>query len=147
MTKSVLFLCTGNSARSQMAEWLLRTHGEGLFGPIESAGIRPAGVNPLTVVTMERMGIVMEGARSKSVDEFTAREFDYIVTVCDNAKEDCPYFPGNGVRIHWSFDDPAAATGTEEERLAEFSRVAGEIRARLAELVVQERESGRVGAR
>lgn len=146
MAKSVLFLCTGNSARSQMAEWLLRTHGEGLFDPIESAGTRPAGVNPLTVVTMERAGIQMEGARSKSVDEFLEQKFDYIITVCDNAREDCPYFPGDAERIHWSFDDPAAATGDEEARLAEFARVAGEIRSRLDELIERERKAQAIPA-
>ena len=129
--KSVLFLCTGNSARSQMAEGLLRQYGSQHFDPIVSAGTHPVGLNPLAVEAMKRIGIDISGARSKSVDEFRDQHFDYVITVCDRANEQCPIFPGDVQRIHWGFQDPAAATGTEEERLAVFERVRDEILQRL----------------
>jgi arsenate reductase (thioredoxin) len=103
----VLILCTGNSARSQMAEGLLR-HIAGDRFEVFSAGTRPAGLNPNAVKAMAELGIDISGSRSKSVDEFVGQEFDYVVTVCDNAKEACPIFPGSGQRVHHSFEDPAA---------------------------------------
>src|SRR5688500_7740371 len=108
--KRVLILCTGNSARSQMAEGLLRHMGGGNF-EVESAGVEPSQVRPLAIEAMKEIGIDISGHRSKSVDEFIGQEFDYVITVCDNANESCPTFPGNTQRIHWSFDDPAEATG------------------------------------
>jgi arsenate reductase len=126
----VLFVCTGNSARSQMAEALLREFGKGAFETF-SAGTEPRGVNPLTVRALANVGIDISGARSKSVAEFLGQPFDYVVTVCDRARESCPVFPGGGETIHWGFDDPAEATGTEPERLAVFERVLGEIATRL----------------
>ena len=128
----VLILCTGNSARSQMAEGLLRHLGGGRF-EVESAGTHPGGVRPEAVEAMREVGIDVSGHRSKSVDEFAGREFDAVITVCDNARENCPVFPARTERVHWSFDDPAAAEGDEPARLAVFRRVRDEIDARLRE--------------
>ena len=130
--KSVLILCTGNSARSQMAEGLLRHDGGGRF-EVESAGTHPGQVRPEAIETMREVGIDISSHRSKSVDEFVGREFDYVITVCDNARENCPVFPARTERVHWSFDDPAAATGDTSARLAVFRRVRDEIRSRLRE--------------
>ena len=126
----VLILCTGNSARSQMAEGLLRHDGGERF-QVESAGVEPSSVRPEAIEVMREIGLDISGHRSKSIDEFTGREFDYVITVCDNANERCPVFPGSVQRIHWSFEDPAAKTGNEIERLAVFRRVRNEIRERL----------------
>ena len=128
--KRVLILCTGNSARSQMAEGLLREIGGGRF-EVFSAGTRPSGVRAEAVEAMREVGVDISGHRSKSVDEFAGREFDYVITVCDNAREECPAFPGRTERVHWSFDDPAQAAGEWPERLAVFRRVREEIGARL----------------
>jgi arsenate reductase len=126
----VLFVCTGNSARSQMAEAFLRREGGDRF-EVASAGTEPRGVNPLTVRVLDRLGFETAGLRSKSVEEFLGQRFDYVVTVCDRARENCPYFPGGGETIHWGFDDPAEAEGSEAERLAVFERVFGEISIRI----------------
>src|SRR4028119_34437 len=126
--KRVLILCTGNSARSQMAEGLLRHDGGGRF-EVFSAGVEPSRVRPHAVEAMREVGIDISGHRSKSVDEFAGQEFDYVITVCDNANERCPVFPGRAERVHWGFDDPAAAEDGEAERLAVFRRVRDEIRA------------------
>lgn len=127
MKKSILVLCTGNSCRSQMAEGFLRS-----FDPeleVFSAGTIPASeVHPLAVQVMREKGIDLSANRPKKVDEFLAKPFDYVVTVCDGAKESCPLFTGQVKhRQHIGFDDPAAATGTNEEVLAEFRRVRDEI--------------------
>ena len=129
----VLILCTGNSARSQMAEGLLRHMGEGRF-EVHSAGTMASFVRPQAIEAMREIGIDISGHRSKSVDEFAGQEFDYVITVCDNANENCPVFPGKTKRIHWSFDDPAEALGTEEEKLAVFRRVRNEIAEKLRTL-------------
>jgi arsenate reductase len=126
----VLFVCTGNSARSQMAEALLQRFGEGAFETY-SAGTQPRGVHPLTIRSLAEVGIDMSGARSKSVQAFAGQRFDYVVTVCDRAREACPVFPGAGDALHWDFDDPAEVTGTEAERLLIFRRVLGQISIRL----------------
>ena len=118
----VLFVCTGNSARSIMAEALLRHHGGDRF-EAHSAGTVPRGVNPLTVRVLEEAGIDASGARSKSVNEYLDQTFDYVVTVCDEARQVCPVFPGVHASVHWGYEDPAEAEGTEEERLAVFRRV------------------------
>ncbi|HWN12126.1 MAG TPA: arsenate reductase ArsC [Pyrinomonadaceae bacterium] len=133
MKSRVLILCTGNSARSQMAEGLLR-HDAGEGFEVASAGVAPSSVRPEAIQVMNEVGIDISGHRSKSVDEFTGQEFDYVITVCDNANEQCPIFPGKTERIHWSFEDPAAAQGDEEKRFATFRRVRDEIRARLQSL-------------
>jgi arsenate reductase len=130
--KRVLILCTGNSARSQMAEGLLR-HDAGERFDVESAGTKPGGVRPEAIAAMKELGIDISGHRSKHVDEFDGQRFDYVITVCDNAKESCPVFVSAAKRLHHSFDDPAALHGSEEERLALFRRVRGELRTYLAE--------------
>ena len=130
--KRVLILCTGNSARSQMAEGLLRHDGRGRF-EVFSAGVSPSGVRPEAVEAMREIGIDISGQRSKAVEEFAGQAFDYVITVCDNAREQCPFFPAGTGRIHWSFDDPAGAGGDEAARLPVFRRVRDEIRERLAE--------------
>lgn len=135
--KRVLVLCTGNSARSQMAEGLLRHDGGARF-EVESAGVSPTAVRPEAVAAMREVGIDITGQRSKSVEEFAGQDFDYVITVCDNAREQCPVFPGPVRRVHWSFDDPAAAAGDEAARLSVFRRVRDEIRARLREFVAAE---------
>jgi len=126
----VLFLCTGNSARSQMAEGLLRMHGGSDF-EVFSAGTDPQGLNPLAVEVMREGGIDISGQESKPLDRFVGQRFNYIITVCDRARDNCPTFPGDNQRIHWGFDDPAAATGTREQQLAAFRRVRNEINERL----------------
>src|SRR3954465_11660556 len=126
----LLILCTGNSARSQMAEGLLSEMGGDRF-EVASAGVAPSFVRHEAIAVMREVNIDISGHKSKSVDEFINQEFDYVITVCDNANEQCPIFPGNARRIHWSFDDPAAAKGDEEQRLAAFRRVRDEIRQRL----------------
>jgi arsenate reductase len=128
--KTVLFVCTGNSARSQMAEGLLRHAGASRFS-VSSAGTHPTYVRPEAVTVMKELGIDISAHRSKAVDEFVGQEFDYIITVCDNAKETCPVFPGKAKRLHWSFEDPAAVMGSDEPRRAAFRKVRDEINARI----------------
>jgi arsenate reductase len=128
----VLILCTGNSARSQMAEGLLRHMAGGSFD-VYSAGTRPVGLNPNAVKAMSEVGIDIAGHRSKSVEEFLGQQFDYVVTVCDNARESCPIFPGAGQRVHHSFPDPAAAAA--DEPMALFRQVRDEIQTWLAEFI------------
>jgi arsenate reductase len=125
--KRVLILCTGNSARSQMAEGLLR-HDAGDRFVVESAGTKPSHVRPEAIAVMRELGIDISGHRSKSVDEFEGQEFDYVLTVCDNAKESCPVYPGRTKRLHRNFEDAAAREGSEAARLAVFRRVRDEIR-------------------
>ena len=132
--RRVLFLCVHNSARSQMAEGLLRARAGDSFD-VHSAGNAATAVRPLAVQAMAELGIDIGGQRSKSVDEYAGQRFDYAITVCDDAKEACPYFPGAATQIHWRFDDPAAATGSEEERLAVFRRVRDEINEHIEEFV------------
>ncbi|HYP02616.1 MAG TPA: arsenate reductase ArsC [Pyrinomonadaceae bacterium] len=132
--RRALILCTGNSARSQMAEGLLKADGGGRF-EVFSAGVSPGRVRPEAVEAMREVGINISDQRSKSVEEFAGQAFDYVITVCDNAREQCPVFPAETTRIHWSFDDPAAAEGDAGQRLAVFRRVRDEIRARLKEFV------------
>ena len=122
----VLILCTGNSARSQMAEGLLRNSAGDRFD-VESAGTKPGRVRPEAIAVMSEIGIDISRHRSKHVDEFARRQFDYVLTVCDSAKESCPIFPGHTNRLHHGFEDPATLQGTEEERLALFRRVRDEI--------------------
>ena len=128
----VLILCTGNSARSQMAEGLLRDNAGDRF-EVCSAGTKPSSVRPEAIAAMRELGIDISGHRSKSVDEFDGQRFDYVLTVCDNAKEVCPVFPGITAVIHHSFEDPAAFQGSDEERLVAFRRVRDQLRMFLAE--------------
>jgi arsenate reductase len=129
----ILILCTGNSARSQMAEGLLRYDAGGRF-EVFSAGTKPGHVRPEAIAAMHELGIDISGHCSKSVDEFAGQHFDFVLTVCDNAKESCPVFPSKTVAIHRNFDDPAALQGSEEERLAAFRRVRDEMRQYLRNL-------------
>jgi arsenate reductase len=123
----VLILCMGNSARSQMAEGLLRQLAGDRF-EVCSAGTKPSSVRPEAIAVMREVGIDISGSRSKHVDEFAREAFDYVLTVCDNAKESCPVYPGHTNRLHHSFPDPAAVRGSQEERLAAFRRVRDEIK-------------------
>ena len=124
--RRVLILCTGNSARSQMAEGVLRYIAGDKF-EVESAGVDPSRVRPEAVDAMKEIGIDISAHRSKSVDEFTDQEFDYVITVCDNAAERCPLFPGSAKRLHWSFEDPADVEGTDEVRMTAFRKVRDQI--------------------
>ncbi len=126
----VLILCTGNSARSQMAEGLLRDMAGDRFD-VASAGVAPSHVRPEAIEAMRELDIDISSHRSKSVDEFVGQEFDYVITVCDNANRECPVFPGRRKRIHWSFEDPAEVEGETEERLKVFRSVRNEIQQRL----------------
>ena len=128
----VLILCTGNSARSQMAEGLLRSIAGDRF-EVFSAGTKPVGLNPNAVLVMREIGIDISQHRSKSVGEFAGQPFDYVITVCDNAREACPFFPGSGKRFHHCFEDPASAPS--DRQLQVFGRVRDEISAWLQELI------------
>lgn len=130
--QSVLILCTGNSARSQMAEGLLR-HMAGDRFEVASAGTKPSMVRPEAIAAMRELGINLTGHRSKSVDEFVGHPFDYVITVCNNAKESCPIFPARTKRIHWPFQDPPGPNEeTEEVRMTAFRKVRDEMKTRLA---------------
>ena len=131
MTRArVLVLCTHNSARSQMAEGLLRAMASDRFD-VASAGTEATRVHPLAVRAMDELGIDLRGHGSKTLERFTTEPWDFVITVCDAASERCPVFPGRTTRLHWSFEDPSAAAGSEEERLAVFRRVRDAIAARL----------------
>lgn len=133
----VLFLCTGNSCRSQMAEGALRKLAGDRF-EAASAGTSPTQINPNAVRVMAEIGIDISEQRSKSVVEMMGELFDYVVTVCDSAREACPVFPGGATKLHWSFDDPASAEGSEEDRLEVFRRVRDEVVSRIREFVVDQ---------
>ncbi len=135
MKKSVLFLCTGNSCRSQMAEGLLR-HLAGDRYDVASAGTQPGNLNPEAVEIMREIGVDISGHRSKSVEEFLDREFDHVITVCDHARASCPIFPASVTNLHWSLEDPAAASGSPEHRQTVFRRVRDEIASRLREFLI-----------
>ena len=129
MKKRVLILCTGNSARSQMAEGFWSKYGDGAW-EAQSAGSSPAGyVHPLAIQTMAEIGIDIRSSRSKHINEGSGQNFDLVVTVCDKAKGSCPMLPGAKKRLHWPFDDPAAVHGGEVEELQTFRRVRDEIAA------------------
>lgn len=129
----VLFLCTGNSARSQMAEALLRKYAGDYF-EVYSAGLEPKGLNPYTVKVLEEVGVDTSQHYSKTLDTFMGKvHFGYLITVCSNAEENCPVFPGMGKRMHWPFEDPAAFVGSEEETLQKFREIRDQIDARVRE--------------
>ena len=130
MKQRVLFLCTGNSARSQIAEGLLR-HLAGDRYDALSAGTHPVGLNPGAVAAMRELGIDISAQRSKSIDEFTDQAFDYVITVCDRAKDSCPRCPRAGRLVRWSFEDPAATMGSPEEQRRAFRTVRDQIKARI----------------
>ncbi len=130
MKQRVLFLCTGNSARSQMAEGLLR-HLAGDRYDVFSAGTQPVGLNPGAVEAMRDLGIDISGHRSKPMREFIDQDFDYVITVCDRAKDACPRWPHRATLVHWSFEDPAAVTGSADARREAFRTVRDQIKARI----------------
>jgi arsenate reductase len=131
----VLFLCTGNSARSIIGAALLQQAAGDAFD-VFSAGTHPKGINPYTVRVLEPLGIDMAAQRSKSVTEYEDQTFDYVITVCDSAAEECPVFPGAPERIHWSFVDPAAVEGSDDEKLRAFQVTVREMKTRLNSFVV-----------
>jgi len=134
----VLFLCTGNSCRSQIAEAWLRELGGDAF-EVYSAGLEPHGVNPYTTLVMEETDYNMSAHRSKHLDEYMGKiDFDYLITVCGNADERCPFFPGMGTRMHWPFEDPAAFEGMEEEKLAFFREIRDQIKAKIQTWLYEE---------
>lgn len=133
----VLFLCTANSARSQMAEALLRKHAGDRF-EVHSAGLEPKEINPYTRRALAEIGLDMAGQWAKGLDTYLGKaHFAYLITVCSKAEERCPVFPGMGVRLHWPFDDPAAVEGSDEEKMAAFRRVRDQIEARILEWLGQ----------
>ena len=141
--RRVLFLCTHNSARSQMAEGLLRHCGGDRFAAF-SAGTEATHVRPLAIRAMAELGVDIAGHESKTLERYLREPFDEVITVCDAANESCPVFPGAAKRRHWSFDDPSKATGTAEEQLAVYRRVRDEIWSRIEdELLAARREPGR----
>jgi arsenate reductase len=135
----VLFLCTSNSARSQMAEGLLRHYAGDRFEAY-SAGLEPKGIHPLAVRVMEEIGLPLTGQRSKDVDEYVGQlHFGYVITVCSHADDKCPIFPDIGQRLRWPFDDPAALEGTDQDKLAKFREVRDQIDRRIREWLAEPR--------
>ncbi len=141
-TSRVLFLCTHNSARSQMAEGFLRRLGGDRY-EVRSAGTEARGLNPLAVQAMAEAGIDISLQKSKTLDRYLAEPFDLVITVCDEANETCPYFPNAGERRHWSFPDPSAVTGDDETRLAAFRSVRDAIRERIERQLLGRRPQDR----
>lgn len=137
MKKRVLFLCTANSCRSQMAEGIVNQYLGDKIAAF-SAGITPTVVNPWAIKSMKEIGIDISGQRSKGIAEFEGRQFDYVITLCDSANEQCPLFFGGVKKMHMGFDDPAAAAGSDEEIMAVFRRVRDEIKTRLLEFFTNE---------
>ncbi len=130
----ILFVCTGNSARSQMAEAFARVLGRGRI-EAQSAGVEPKGLNPNAVRVMQERGIDISGQRSKALDHDEASRMDYLITVCGNAEKRCPVLPAGVLRIHWPLEDPATATGSPEDILEVFRRIRNEIEARVRDLL------------
>jgi arsenate reductase len=130
----ILFVCTGNSCRSQMAEGWLRHEAEDRF-EVFSAGTHPTSVHPLAIQVMAEQGVDLSSHRSKSVDEVLDQAFDYVITVCGGAKEECPFFPGSTQRLHWDIDDPVRAVGTPEEVLEVFRTVRNEVRGHIQRFI------------
>lgn len=128
--QKVLIVCTGNSARSQMAEGVLRHEGSDRF-EVSSAGTKPSSVRPEAIGAMNEIGLDISGHRSKPVDEFIGQPLDFVITVCNSAKESCPVFPGDVKRLHWPFDDPAAVSGSDEVRRGAFRKIRDQIHARI----------------
>ena len=140
MKQKVLFLCTGNSCRSQMAEGWLR-HLAGDRYDVVSAGIHPVGLNPYAVTVMGEAGINISNQKSERVDAYLNQAFHYVITVCDRAQESCPMFPGASCLLHWNFEDPAKATGTYEQKLLAFRKTRDEIADRIRHFLVEQRNT------
>lgn len=132
--KKILVLCTGNSCRSQIAEGYLR-HFAGDKAVVYSAGVETHGVNPRAIATMKADGIDISGHTSNNITEYTGVDFDFVITVCDNAKERCPFFPSNAIKFHYNFPDPAKAKGTEAEIEKEFESVRNQIKQFCADFI------------
>ena len=129
----ILFLCTGNSARSQMAEAFMRKYGGDKF-EVFSAGLEPKEIHPLAIQVMKEIGVSLDGQYSKPLTLYMGKvHFSYLITVCDNAEKQCPIFPGMGTRLHWSFEDPAAFQGTQEEKLIKFRSIRDGIEVKVKE--------------
>ena len=136
MKKKVLFLCTGNSCRSQMSEgWLRRLAGDQF--DVVSAGTHPVGLNPYAVAAMQEVGIDISNHVSERVDPYLGQEFDYVITVCDRAQENCPIFPGASKMLHWSFEDPAKATGSYEQQMIVFKNIRDEIEEQIRRFITE----------
>ncbi len=133
-TKKVIFICTGNAVRSQIAEGLMKAMG-GERWTVRSAGVSPSSVHPLAIRVMEEIGIDISHQTSKSVEEFFKKEFDYIITLCDHAAATCPAFPGPGKRLHWSIEDPIGTVGSTEERLVSFRGIRNEIKEKIEDFL------------
>jgi arsenate reductase (thioredoxin) len=133
----VLFLCTGNSARSQMAEAFLRKYAGNIF-EVHSAGLEPKGVNPLTIKVMNEVGLDISNQASKGIETYLGKAlFQYLITVCDDADQNCPtVWPGVNTRMHWSFEDPARFEGTDEEKLVKFREVRDQIAKKIQEWII-----------
>ena len=131
--KRIIVICTGNSIRSQIAEGFLKKYRS--TWEIRSAGTNPIGLNPITVNVMMEKGIDISNQKSKSLDQFKNSKFDYVITVCDNAKESCPLFPGNAKLIHWNFEDPADVEGGMNEKLFAFRKVRDKIEEKVIEFI------------
>ena len=136
MTKNILVLCTGNSCRSQIAEGYLR-YFAGNKAEIYSAGVETHGVNPKAIASMQEDGIDISNHTSNSIDEYRNIDFDFVITVCDNAKERCPFFPTKAKKFHYNFPDPAKATGTDEEIAEEFRKVRQQIKAYCKDFITE----------
>lgn len=139
--KKVLFLCTHNSARSQMAEGLLREHAGDRF-EVHSAGTEATSVRPEAIAVMAEVGVDLSGAESKTLGRYLDEEFEHVVTVCDDAKERCPVFPGARSRLHWSFPDPSKASGRRKDRLEVYRKVRDEIREKILEELLSRTDTG-----
>ena len=137
MKKKVLFLCTGNSCRSQMAEGWLR-HLAGDQFDVVSAGTHPVGLNPYAVEVMQEVNVDISNHASERVDPYLEQRFDYVITVCDRAQENCPIFPGASSMLHWSFDDPAKAKGTFEQQIDVFRKIRDEIAERIRRFIKED---------
>jgi len=135
MKIKVMFLCTGNSCRSQMAEGLARELGRGVLEPY-SAGLMAAGVHPRAVVVMNEIGIDISGQNSKTIDERLLKSMDWVITLCDNAAEACPWTPPEIKRLHWPIKDPVGTRGTEKEIMLEFRRARDEIKGKIQDFVI-----------
>lgn len=136
MKKKVLFLCTGNSCRSQMSEgWLRRLAGDQF--DVVSAGTHPVGLNPYAVAAMQEVGIDISNHVSERVDPYLGQEFDYVITVCDRVEENCPTFPGASKMLHWSFEDPAKATGSYEQQMIVFKNIRDEIEEQIRRFITE----------
>lgn len=130
----VLFLCSSNSARSQMAEAFLRRYGNDRFDAF-SAGLEASEINLYTIKVMEEKGVKLDGQFSKNLDKYLKDQFDFLITVCSKAEEKCPFFPGVSVRLHWPLEDPAAVEGSDEEKLAVFRKVRDQIESKIIDFI------------